>query len=129
MFDTFDENANDISEKRRECVTPRGVLRKIRKLVYDYATLEIPYEIHMPTGGWDGHPSGYINRVPVGDRDFDWFKQDGNVYSDSTKSEFSKYVNLHLGLAYEKMSPKDYQQKVAISAPISDGVFVKNYHD
>ena len=40
--------------------------------------------------------------------DFEWFYQRGKVYSDREKSRFTKYVNLHLGRAYEVMSPKDY---------------------
>ena len=34
------------------------------------------------------------------------------MYSDKEKSPFTKYTNLHLGRAYEVMSPKDYWNKV-----------------
>lgn len=78
----------------------------------------------MPTGGWNN------NNVPMEERDFDWFRQSGNVYSDKNKSPFTKYTNLHLGLAYEKMTPKDYYYKVEhrgeqVEAP-DDGVYRKN---
>ena len=33
MFDDFDKKAKYISEQRRECVTPRGVLSKIYDIV------------------------------------------------------------------------------------------------
>lgn len=108
MFDTYDENANAIADKRAECVTPRGVLKKIHNIITRYAQPTIPYEIHMPTGGWDGKPDGYVNPIPWDERDFDWFFQPGKVYSDKSKSLFTKYANLHLGRAYELMSARDY---------------------
>lgn len=45
------------------------------------------------------------------------------MYSDSSKGLYTKYVNLHLGLAYERMSEEDYH---AISGKgMSNGKYVK----
>lgn len=106
MFETFDRNANDISDRRHECVTPRGVLKKIFHIVYD-STETIPHEIYTPTGGWSDD-----NIVPMEDRDFDWFHQIGKVYSDKGKSPFTKYVNLHLGRAYDVMSAREWHYMI-----------------
>ena len=113
LYGGFNEVSEEISSRRTSCVTPRGVLCKIYQLVNN-AEATINYEIHMPTGGWDDDPpgSGYLNPVPIGDRDFDWFHQRGNVYSDKDKSPFTKYPNLHLGRAYEVMSAADYCKKI-----------------
>ena len=41
--------------------------------------------------------------------DFDWFEQKGKVYSKFDEySRFTKYANLHLGRAYEVMTPREY---------------------
>lgn len=93
MWNTYNENAHRISERRKECVTPRGVLGKIYTLVYDV-----------------GVPSTDILNRGASTQDFDWFKQMGKVYSDSDKSVYSRYVNLHLGLAYKEMPAKDYHE-------------------
>ena len=42
--------------------------------------------------------------------DFAWFFQPGKVYSDSDKSYFTKYTNLHLGMAYDVMTAKEYYE-------------------
>lgn len=99
LFSEFSGVAHQMAELRSSCVTPRGVLKKIRKLVYD--TLEDVGGIPL---------DDVIDQDSTGD--FPWFKQRGKVYSDSSKSRFSRYVNLHLGLAYEKITAKDYYFKV-----------------
>ena len=40
----------------------------------------------------------------------DWFFQPGKVYSDSSKSLFTKYTNLHLGRAWDVMTAKEYYE-------------------
>ena len=43
--------------------------------------------------------------------DFGWFEQRGNVYSDSdTHSNYTKYINLHLGAAYDSMTSMEYYE-------------------
>ena len=37
------------------------------------------------------------------------------MYSDSDKSPYSRYSNLHLGRAYDKMSAKDYHELMGLS--------------
>lgn len=80
IWDAYKQNSVDIRNFRKDCVSPRGVLKKI----YDIIHHDLPTEISDNTTG-----------------DFDWFYQKGKVYSDSDKSTFTKYVNLHLGRAYE----------------------------
>lgn len=105
LWNDYDQRSKDIASSRIECTTPRGVLTKVHSFVYD-TTKGVLNDIHRPTGGWT------FNDVPVEDRDFDWFKQEGKVYSDKEKSAFTKYANLHIGRAYEVMSERDYQEKV-----------------
>ena len=50
--------ASEIRSNRSECVTPRGVLKKIYGIVMDSDSTN--YIINRPTGGWDDN-----NRVPV----------------------------------------------------------------
>ena len=85
----YQDRSSEIREQRSQCVTPRGVLAKIWNIVKN------------------GVPSSMVCRCGE-DGEFDWFRQQGKVYSDSSKSDFSKYVNLHLGRAYDVMSAKDY---------------------
>ena len=103
LWTTYNTTSGNIYSRRRECVTPREVLKKIYNIIYVQASATIPAAIHSPTGGF----SNWQN-LPIGTVDFDWFKQDGNVYSDHDKSMFTKYPNLHLGRAFEVMSPKDW---------------------
>lgn len=121
VWEALSGSALDIRENRSDCVTPRGVLKKIYGIVMT-AGSTIDYKIHRPTGGWDED-----NPVPVEERDFDWFHQRGKVYSDRSKSDFTKYANLHLGLAYELMSAKDYHflAEPSASEPES-GEYLKN---
>lgn len=89
LWERYKELSKDIRDGRRECVLPRGVLSKLHGIVCgDFPREEI------------------VSASEAGE--FDWFYQKGKVYSDSTKSEFSKYVNLHLGRAYELMTAKEY---------------------
>ena len=56
--------------------------------------------------------------------DFGWFEQKGNVYSDfENHSNYTKYVNLHLGAAYDSMTPREYCEFMGDS-PI-DGIYYK----
>lgn len=74
-------------------MTPRGVLKKINAIVRGFGTAS-------------GYELNSVNDTSTGD--FGWFYQPGKVYSDSSKSVFTKYVNLHLGRAYEQMTPIEY---------------------
>ena len=88
LWEDFKYTASKIASRRRDCVTPRGVLGKIHAIVNQ--TLQ---------------KDAITQQV---DGDFPWFMQQGKVYSDASKSTFSKYVNLHLGRAYEAMSAREY---------------------
>ena len=90
LFDAYNVNANLIASTRKECVTPRGVLGKIYAIVQNFGN------------------DGGIQKNGITENGFSWFYQKGKVYSDPSKSMFTKYVNLHLGRAYEVMSAKDY---------------------
>ena len=64
LWDRYNRTSKDISRKRVECVTPRGVLAKICQLLRnDVQTEEISRQSD--------------------DGDFPWFKQDGKVYAHS----------------------------------------------
>lgn len=84
LWNDFNKNSKEIARVRQECVTPRGVLTKVCQIIND------------------GVPEETISEV--NDGDFPWFYQRGKVYSDSSKSIYSKYTNLHIGLAYERMT-------------------------
>jgi len=90
LWESYKRNAKSIRNQRSECVTPRGVLKKMYCMVYG----------NFPTDKIVDNANG----------DFDWFFQKGNVYSDSDKSMFSKYVNLHLGRAWDAMTPQEYHE-------------------
>ena len=55
IWDAVSGAAKEIRENRSDYVTPRGVLKKM----YSIVNGDKNYNIHMPTGGWDG------NSVPV----------------------------------------------------------------
>jgi hypothetical protein len=57
-----------------------------------------------------------------------WFYQKGKVYSDSSKSTFSKYANLHLGRAYELITPREYCELMNVVKE-SGGNYVKPSFD
>ena len=101
----FNHNAKCIHDRRVECTTPRGVLGKIWQLV----------------GGQNAPQLESV--VQVKDNDFPWFLQVGNVYSDSSKGVFSKYTNLHLGRAYQVMSPKEWHELTGLG--VEDEQYVK----
>ena len=69
-------------------MTPRGVLKRIAQFLNTGNPLNSSTVQKMDENG-----------------DFPWFAQRGKIYSDSDKSSFSRYMNLHLALAYDKMSP------------------------
>lgn len=89
MWTYFNGKAHDIASHRRDYVQPRGVLEQM----YQFIQLTNVQTSIIST---------------FQDGDFPWFYQPGKVYSDSDKSVYSKYTNLHLGYAYERMSPEDY---------------------
>lgn len=43
------------------------------------------------------------------------------MYLDSDRSHFTKYVNLHLGRAYEVMTPREYCEMMGVEP--YDGVW------
>lgn len=103
LWKEYYDNSKAISDTRAECTTPRGVLAKVQKVVK-----ELEYK-----------ENSYISqRDSETDQDYIWFKQPGNVYSQhlddqgnpsfADYSQFTKYVNLHLGRAYEVMSGREY---------------------
>lgn len=99
----YKDNARKITGGRRKCVTPREVLCKIWGLLNS----RIPVDA--------------ITKSEV-DGDYPWFKQKGKVYTED-KATFTKYVNFHVGRAYEVMSPSDYNE--LFKNGIVDGQFVK----
>lgn len=105
LWEKYRRNSHDIKEQRAECVTPRGVLKKMYYMVYGT----------MPSDEIDGNGNG----------DFDWFFQKGNVYSDSDKSKFSKYANLHLGRAWDVMSAREYHELSETSSSKTDTKYTK----
>lgn len=100
---TYKGNSRKITNQRRGCVSPREVLNKIWELLNS----RIPVDSITETED---------------DGDFPWFKQTGKVYTED-KATFTKYVNLHLGRAYEVMSSADYNE--LFKNDVVDGQFVK----
>lgn len=88
IYQAYNEHSSNINERRSEYVIPSKVLSKIYSLVYSNIDGD---QIYDSSSG-----------------DFKWFYQKGKVYSDSTKSLFTRYTNLHLGAAYQVMSAKEY---------------------
>ena len=92
LWSEYHDNSEKIAKTRKECTTPRGVLAKVQKAVKD---LEYKYESYLAQRD--------------SDQDYEWFKQPGKVYSHwKDKTQFTKYVNLHLGRAYDVMTGKEY---------------------
>ncbi len=98
LWDELKRNAKSIHDQRSDYVTPRGVLGKIHDIVYKHDAKDVVCD--------------YSNG------DFDWFHQNGKVYSEANKSDFTKYTNLHLGRAYEVMSPQDYKEFIDTDATV-----------
>lgn len=95
LWQTYKDNSNLIRDRRRENTTPRGVLKKICRLVRGL--------------------EGYRRQVTAYTSDFDWFEQKGKVYSSfDGYSRFTRYTNLHLGRAYEVMSGREYCELMKI---------------
>lgn len=110
LWQAYCTNSNSICKTRRECTTPRGVLEKIYRVVN-----ELEYKWQYYSGLLEiGDTNQYYNRDSDGD--YEWFKQPGKVYSQHPGapatypkySQFTKYVNLHLGRAYDVMTGKEY---------------------
>lgn len=93
LWNTFNNNANEINNNRGEYVRPSNVLAKMFNIVYGKKYIK-------------------ENVISQDDGDFKWFKQRNMVYSDSSKSICSKYANLHLGFAYDVMKPIEYCELV-----------------
>ena len=91
IWDDISNSAASIRSSRSSNVTPRGVLGKIYGIVQSMR----------------GKKSIVCD---CSDGDFGWFFQKGNNYVGDGKSDFTKHVNLHLGRAYEVMSPQDYKE-------------------
>ena len=109
LWSEYFKNSKSISDRRKECTTPRGVLAKVHRMVNE---LEYKWEY-------------YLSQRDSSDQDYKWFAQKGKVYThwNADKSMFTKYVNLHLGRAYDVMSGKEYCELMEIS-PV-DGKYVK----
>lgn len=88
IFKKVDSTARKINNDRKWHVLPRGVLCKIHSIVNRQV------------------PISRISDDSTGD--FEWFRQSGVVYSDSSKSRYTKFSNLHLGRAYDVMTPTEY---------------------
>lgn len=101
LWNEYKTNAKGITGNRSSCVTPRGALKKIYDFVHDT--------------DWDSFGNTVCEQDDSGD--FPWFKQKGKVYSDSDKSRYSKYVNLHLGRAYEVMPASDFSTFISHESP------------
>ena len=92
IWRSFYNNSQAIRSTRRECTTPRGVLEKVQRIVRG---LEYKWSAYVEQRDEDG--------------DYIWFKQQGKVYTHwQDKSQFTKFVNLHLGAAYDAMTGKEY---------------------
>lgn len=108
VFDELDKNAHSISDNRKDCTSPRGVLLKLYNIITEFGDNS---EI------WDNAYG-----------DFDWFKQKGKVYSDSSKSTYTKYTNLHLGASYNAMTPREYCQLMEIQPDQDEKTGDKTYY-
>lgn len=111
LWGEYYDNSEKIAKTRKECTTPRGVLAKIQKVVKD---LEYKWQYYAGLVKI-GDSENYYNRDS--DSDYEWFKQPGKVYAQHDSdfgeySQFTKYVNLHLGRAYDVMSGKEYCELV-----------------
>ena len=96
-------NSEKITKTRKECTTPRGVLEKVQSVVKG---LEYKWQYYAGMLKIEG-TSKYYNRDS--DNDYEWFKQPGKIYTHwESMSQFTKYVNLHLGTAYDVMTGKEY---------------------
>lgn len=95
IWSAYYDNSQRITDTRKECTTPRGVLGKIYRIVKE---LEYKWESYLAQRDSDG--------------DYVWFEQPGKVYSHWDKwdesNKYTKYVNLHLGRAYKVMSGREY---------------------
>lgn len=95
LWSEYYRNSQKITDRRKECTTPRGVLTKVYRIVKG---LEYKWE-------------SYFNQRDGEEQDYKWFAQNGKIYTHwDDKSLFTKYVNLHLGRAYDVMSGKEYYE-------------------
>jgi hypothetical protein len=93
LWAEYYNNSQKIADTRKECTTPRGVLAKVYHIVKG---LEYKWE-------------SYFNQRDGEEQDYKWFEQKGKIYTHwDDKSLFTKYVNLHLGMAYDVMTGKEY---------------------
>ena len=95
LWAEYYNNSQKITDTRKKCTTPRGVLAKVYRIVKG---LEYKWETYLAQRD--------------SDEDYMWFKQPGKVYSHWDKwdesNKYTKYVNLHLGRAYDVMSGREY---------------------
>ena len=114
LWRDYYDNSEKIAKTRKECTTPRGVLEKVQRIVRE---LEYKWQYYAGMLKIEG-TSKYYNRDS--DNDYEWFKQPGKVYANHSEadtdyprySQFTKYVNLHLGRAYDAMQGKEYCELV-----------------
>lgn len=98
LWNEYYDNSEKIAKTRKECTTPRGVLEKVQRIVR-----ELEYK-------WTTYATQKDS-----DDDYEWFKQPGKVYTHwNDKSQFTKYVNLHLGAAYDAMKGREYCELVDV---------------
>ena len=108
LWQKYKSNSSAIRDKRRENTTPREVLKKICRMVRGLDDTETKQEISDISSG-----------------DFAWFEQKGKVYSDfDGYTRFTRYTNLHLGRAYEVMTPREYCELMEQVLP-QDGKYIK----
>lgn len=114
LWTDYRKNSKSIAGTRKECTTPRGVLEKVQRVVKG-----LEYKWKYYAGQLKiGNTNQYYNRDSDGD--YEWFKQPGKVYANHSDagadypkySQFTKYVNLHLGAAYDAMKGKEYCELV-----------------
>lgn len=98
--------ASETEGLRNDCQTPRGVLASIARIVAE---------------GVDSLQTSIMDRSSG---DYSWFDQTGNSYVDDTASQFTRHCNLHLGAAYEAMSPMEYCQLMGV-AQGADGTWTR----
>lgn len=89
VWNAYKEKSDAIRNTRPECTTPRGVLKKLHEII----TTALPKQ-----------------SILAKTDDYGWFKQKGKVYSSLVACPYTKYVNLHLGRAYDVMTGREYYE-------------------
>jgi hypothetical protein len=107
LWAEYYNNSQKITDTRKKCTTPRGVLAKVYRIVKG---LEYKWESYFRQR--DGE-------------DYKWFEQKGKIYTRDDKSLFTKYVNLHLGRAYDVMGGKEYFELTGKGYSEEDNTYTK----